>query len=447
MPRARGLDRAVAGLPSARKITHPSGLWDYSVDGRTPEAVAFPNTVEEMSALLAAAESEGKAVIPWGGGTQMGLGNLVRGVDVVVGASRLNRIVELEPADLTVIVEGGTSLGVLQSELAEQGQFLPLDPPRAAEATIGGILAGNASGPRRAFFGTARDRLIGIKVAHPNGEVTKGGGKVVKNVTGYDMNKLYTGSLGTLGIIVQAAFKVAPLFKEYLTLLLPCPSADAAVSLALEAPKRGFQPLALQVLDGWAASLALAALEEDRSPYVLAVELGGTPAAVDRQEKEIEALCRERSIRAQSISNPVEFTGLWTAVRDLGRVEPGPATMIVKTTSLPTETGPIIEVIESIGEKVQLDHALQSNVTNGVTHSYWWSDNGSIDALRKVVDELRSLAGKAGGHSVVEVCPVELKQQIDIWGFDGPELTLMRKIKEQFDPKGTLNPGRFVGGI
>jgi glycolate oxidase FAD binding subunit len=121
--------------------------------------------------------------------------------------------------------------------------------------------------------------------------------------------------------------------------------------------------------------------------------------------------------------------------------------MIVKTTSLPTETGRIIEGIESIGEKAELDHALQSNVTNGVTHSCWWSDNGSIDALQNVVGEIRSLAHKAGGHGVVEVCPVELKQRIDVWGFDGPELTLMKKIKEQFDPKGTLNPGRFVGGI
>ncbi len=447
MPRAKGLDRAVAGLPGARKITQSSGLSDYSVDGCAPEVVAFPNTVEEMSTLLAAAESEGKTVVPWGGGTHMGLGNLVTGVDVVVGASRLNRIVEHEPADLTVVVEGGTLLDVLQNDLAERGQFLPLDPPRAAEATIGGILAGNASGPRRAFFGTARDRLIGIKVVHANGEVTKGGGKVVKNVTGYDMNKLYTGSLGTLGIIVQAAFKVAPLPKEYRTLLLPCPSAEVAVALALETPKRGFQPLALQVLDARAASPKLAALAEARSPYVLAVELGGTPAAVGRQEKEIGALSREWSIEVQSISDVAESTDLWTAIRDLGREESRPATMIVKTTSLPTQTGRIIEGIESIGEKAELDHALQSNVTNGVTHSCWWSDNGSIDALQNVVGEIRSLAHKAGGHGVVEVCPVELKQRIDVWGFDGPELTLMKKIKEQFDPHGTLNPGRFVGGI
>lgn len=441
MSRARGLDRAVASLPSARKITHSSGVSDYSVDGQTPEAVAFPNTLEEMSTLLSAAESEGKAVVPWGGGTQMGLGNLAKGVDLVVGTSRLNRVLEYEPADLTVVVEGGMSLGVLQSELAEQGQFLPLDPPHAAEATIGGILASNASGPRRAFFGTARDRLIGIKVAHPNGDVTKGGGKVVKNVTGYDMNKLYTGSLGTLGIIVQAAFKVAPLLKEYRTMLLPCPSAEIATAVALETPKRGFQPLALQVLDSRAVSLGLAGTEEDQSPYVLAVELGGTSAAVDRQEREIKALCRERSINGQSISDP------WVAIRDLGREKANPATMIVKTTSLPTQTTSVIDGISSLGERTGLEHAMQSNATNGVTHSYWWSNNGSIEELKSVVDELRGLASRVGGHSVIEVCPVELKRQTDVWGFNGPELALMRKIKEQFDPKGTLNPGRFVDGI
>ncbi len=175
MPRVKGLERALASIPRNRKITSASGLARYAVDGQGPESVAFPNTVEEMSHLLAVADGEGKAVVPWGAGTQMGLGNLAGKVGLVIGTSRLNRILEHQPADLTVVVEGGISLGVLQEELAHNGQFLPLDPPRAEDATIGGILASNASGPRRTYFGTARERLIGIKVVHPNGGVTKGG--------------------------------------------------------------------------------------------------------------------------------------------------------------------------------------------------------------------------------------------------------------------------------
>ncbi|MFQ5872844.1 MAG: FAD-binding oxidoreductase [Dehalococcoidia bacterium] len=449
MSRTRGLERAIASIPRNRKIIHPTGTASYTVDGRSPEAVVFPNTVEELSTLLSAAEGDGKAVVPWGAGTQMGLGNLAGRVGLVVGMSRLNRILEYEPADLTVIVEGGISLELLQSELAHNGQFLPLDPPCADDATVGGILASNASGPRRAYFGTARDRLIGIKVVHPNGDVTKGGGRVVKNVSGYDMNKLYTGSLGTLGVIVEAAFKIAPLFKEERTLLLSCPSLDAATRLALDIPKCGVQSLALELLDPRAAAV-LSSQTGGRPAldgYTLAAELGGTPAAVDRQEKEVRALCERASVEVDAISEKENAASIWNAIRDFGRGEGNPATMIVKNTCLPTGVVSLIEEILSVGQNEGITRAVLSNITSGVTYSYWWALDGSIGALKGVVDQLRTLARKFSGHAVVEVCPIELKEKIDVWGIEGSETYLMRRIKEQFDPKGTLNPGRFVDGI
>ena len=446
MTKTRSLDRVISAIPDNRKITHPAGLSKYKVDEQTPQTAVFPNTLEEVSQLLAAADREAKAVVPWGAGTQMSLGNLAGRVDMVIGTSRLNRVLEYEPADLTVIVEGGISLGVLQSELARHGQFLPLDPPESENATIGGILASNSSGPRRAFFGTARDRLIGIKVVHPNGEVTKGGGRVVKNVTGYDMNKLYTGSLGTLGIIVEAAFKIAPLFREEHTLIISCSSLEAAGGIAREIPKSGVLPLAMEILDERAAGFLSNAIDRTKG-CLLAVELGGTPSSVGRQENEVRAICNNSQVEFSSIDDIDSSRLVWSAIRDFGRDKECRATMIVESTSLPSDVVTLMENISALGRENGLDRALLTNITHGVTYSYWWVDNGTIDSLKGLVDGLRCLADKFDGHAIVEVCPTELKREIDVWGINGPQTQLMGRIKEQYDPAGTLSPGRFVDGI
>ncbi|MCH8087813.1 MAG: FAD-binding oxidoreductase [Chloroflexi bacterium] len=449
MPRKKGLERAIDRVPRNRKIAHARGLAAYAVDGQTPKAVVFPNTVEEVSHLLSAADGDGKAVVPWGGGTGMDLGNLAARVDLVIGTSRLNRVVEHEPADLTVIVEGGTTLGALQEELGRSGQFLPLDPPMSEDATIGGILATNASGPRRAQFGTARDRLIGIKVVHPNGDITKGGGKVVKNVSGYDMNKLYTGSLGTLGIIVEAAFKVAPRFKEERTLIVLCQSLDVAARLALDIPKTGVQPVALQLLDADAlASVASEVVEIDGyRGYALVLELGGTSPSVSSQEREVRLLCDELSVEVSLLQEGEGPGKLWAGIRDMGRGGGRRATMIVKTTSLPTQVAGMIEGIHSLDGEYDMGCGVSSNITSGVTYSYWWKEDEAGEGLKGIVEGLRKLAADLQGHCVVEVCPTQLKSVIDVWGSSGPQALLMRRIKEQFDPRGTLNPGRFVDGI
>ena len=449
MPRSKSLERAIASIPRNRKITHPHGLAGYAVDGQTPEAVVFPNTIEEVSNLLAVADQDGKAVVPWGGGTGMGLGNLARRVDLVMGTSRLNRILEYEPADLTVIVEGGTSLGVLQDELARNGQFLPMDPPRSENATIGGILATNASGPRRALFGTPRDRLIGIKVVHPNGDVTKSGGKVVKNVSGYDMNKLYTGSLGTLGIIVEAAFKIAPLFKETRSLLIACSSLDKAAGLALDIPKVGVQPMAQEIMDPQALGMLSTVIGRppDGAAFGIALQLGGTPAAVARQESEVQALCEKAKAEVIDLSDKEVASRLWAAIRDFGRDQQQSASMIVETTCLPSEVASMMDEISSVREKLIVDAAVMSDITDGIIYSYWWAQEGSKDALKAIVAALRDLVTRFNGHCVVELCPIELKGDIDVWGISGPQTVLMKRIKEQFDPRNTLNPGRFVDGI
>ncbi len=440
-------------IPRNRKITHGPGLKQYAVDGIEPGAAVFPNTIEEVSHLLSAADRDGKAVVPWGGGTVMPLGNLPRACDLVIGTSRLNRVLEYEPSDLTVVVEAGITLGALQEELGEKGQFLPLDPPLPEKATIGGILSANSSGPIRAHFGAIRDRLIGIKVVNANGDVTKGGGKVVKNVSGYDMNKVYTGALGTLGIIVEAAFKLAPLFKETRTFLIGARTAPEVEALAKGLREAGVTPVALQLIGGMGFGVL--------NGYCVALQIGGVREAVERQGRMVVSLCESHGWKATDDGDKFGYilrdseSGytidggergelLWRMLRDAGRGPNSPATMIIKATCLPSASVGLVERIRCIGGE---DLRISCNMVNGVVYGYWLDEGASTDELEAHVSQVRKAAAELNGHCVVEVCPRELKERIDVWGLEGPQVDLMKRIKEQFDPNGTLNPGRFVKGI
>ncbi len=182
----------------------------YVLEGRTPEAVVFPGSKEEIGSILTLAGERGVPVLPWGGGTALGIGSPPTRVGIVLGLKRLDRVIEHEPGDLTATVEAGITLGALQAYLGRRDQWLSLDPASSDQATLGGILASNASGPRRHLYGTFRDLLIGVTVVSAEGTVIRGGGKVVKNVAGYDLPKLFIGSFGTLGVVVEATFRLRP---------------------------------------------------------------------------------------------------------------------------------------------------------------------------------------------------------------------------------------------
>jgi len=211
----------LSGLVGQEHVVAGPGAARYAVDGQVPRAVVLPGSVEEVSGILAVASAEGLKVVPWGGGTKMAFGGLPEHVDLVLGLSRLSGAVDHEPGDMTASFRAGTLLKEAQAVLGRHGQFIALDPPDADRATLGGILATNSSGPRRLRYGASRDLVIAIRVVHADGKVTKAGAKVVKNVTGYDLGKLYIGSLGTLGIIVEASFRLYPVPPVEKTCLAP----------------------------------------------------------------------------------------------------------------------------------------------------------------------------------------------------------------------------------
>ncbi|HVA22990.1 MAG TPA: FAD-binding oxidoreductase [Chloroflexota bacterium] len=388
----------------------------FAVDGIVPRVVAYPESAEDVRVIVKIAAEHNLAVIPCGGGTQMGLGNIPRAADIVLRTGGMDRVLEYEPADLVVTVEAGIRLDELQRRLAGHGQFLALDPPLADRATIGGIIATNASGPLRLRHGTVRDLLIGVKVAGADGAITKGGGKVVKNVTGYDMCKLYTGSLGSLGVIVEASFKLAPLPKLESTVLawftelgLACQAARAIYKSAL--PIRACELLSPPAADAIGQSTS----------YMLAVRIGGGQAAVERQQRDVLAMCSSAESAQATDGNDV-----WRAIQDFGRER---YEAIAKLSSQPSRTGQLLGILPR-------EATFVSHVLSGVTYVFGAEAEAAAQAARDL-----------GGYAVLEACPLETKRRLDVWGPVGADFRLMERIKREFDPHGILNPGRYVGGL
>jgi glycolate oxidase FAD binding subunit len=419
----------------------------YAVDGVMPAMAVFPGSVEQVSATLAACSKAKAAVIPWGGGAHMGLGGVPKKVDVVLALRRMNQVLDHEPGDMTSTVQAGMIVDDFQSRLGRHGQFLSLDPPGAGRATIGGILAANASGPHRLRYGTARDLLIGLRVVHADGTVTKGGAKVVKNVTGYDMNKLYVGSLGTLGVIVEATFRLYPIpttERTWVASFSTAAKAREAIGRILGSP---LVPSAVELLNDTAA----AEVARQPSPVsglrgvLLAVAIASVPEAVEAQLQSAQTMARESS--GALILEGAVHEAFWAAVRNFGPGEG--AAMVLKASVLLTKVAEAIERGEHLAAQRGLRVAIISEAGTGILRYYFRGDDDAdgLKRLAEVVDPLRAFAVEAKGSLVVLQAPPEVKAVVDVWGPAGKGFTLMRGLKEQFDPGHILNPGRFVGGL
>jgi len=340
-------------------------------------------------------------VIPRGGGTKSDWGNPPARADVILSTLKLNRIIEHAWADLTVTVEAGCTVAALQKTLAEHGQRLALDPLWPEQATIGGILATNDSGALRLRYGALRDLIIGVTLALADGTLAESGGKVVKNVAGYDLPKLATGSLGTLGVITRAVFRLHPLPRNSRTLTIPVADASAAERLMLTIQGTRLAHVALQ-----------ARLGEDSLVDVL---LEGTEAGIASQEATI------RGFAQVTVGTPE----VWSARQELW---PPPADAVVaKFSTLPDRIARTIDAVRSASTN-------WSAVVQATGIGYVRL-NGDLQALRAGLE-------REGGSLVILT-----KSSLDAWGSVGDTLPLMRALKQQLDPKGTLNPGRFAGGI
>ncbi|MCY4529974.1 MAG: FAD-binding oxidoreductase, partial [Chloroflexi bacterium] len=318
---------------------------EYRVDGVAPVDVVAPSSEEELCEVVAAANKDGLGIIPYGGGTRIGLGNLPSRPCLVVDTTNLNRVVSHNYADLTASFQAGATFGFVSEILAQQGQLLPIDPPLPERATIGGTLAAAVSGPLKWHYGHPRDTVIGMKVVQPDGSVTKSGGLVVKNVSGYDMSRLHIGGLGSLGIILEASFKLTPIPMYERTILAAFNNIDDAMDASMQVFNSYVMPLAMIAFGPAVASRMN--LDDSSDRYHLAIRLGGRSRTLARQSDELSSIFRDAgSSTQQDIEGSA--SSLWRSLSDFGWSPETMPALNIKTTALPSHTREIIKLIESL---------------------------------------------------------------------------------------------------
>ena len=410
--------RAIVGAEHMR-----AAVPEDAVDGLLPQMVIEPGNPEETASVLETAAKAGLRVIPRGGATKMDWGNPPRDGELIVSTRRLNRVLEHAWGDMTATVEAGCTFTQLQQTLAEHGQRVALDPLWPDRATVGGILVTNDSGSLRTRFGALRDLIIGVTLALADGTLAKSGGKVVKNVAGYDLPKLATGSLGTLGIITQAIFRLHPVPPETRSLSFSSHDNAAVNALVLKVLDSTLIPTGIQVRAG-----------NSFLPEV-DVRFEGTATGCDAQ---IEQTSRIAS-GARRIKSSAD---VWNAPATLwSGAEPA---VVCKFTLLPADLGAFCDKLTRVSERFHLSWRLVAQAAGvGLLRLEGTESAALLAAIRDLLERLES----SRGSLAVLRCPLEVKRKADVWGNAGDALRLMRDIKAQFDPAGRLNPGRFIGGI
>jgi glycolate oxidase FAD binding subunit len=396
---------------------------DDAIDGVTPQLIVEPANELEVSGVLKVAAGAGLHVLPGGGGSKRDWGNAPRAGEVIVSMRRMNRLVEHAFGDMTATLEAGCSFQPVQDTLSAHGQRIALDPLWAHQATVGGILAVNDSGPLRVRFGSLRDLIIGITLVLPDGTVAKSGGKVVKNVAGYDLPKLATGSLGTLGIITQAIFRLHPTSRESRTITLSAPDTKSITELMLAVQTSKLVPTGLQIRAAHG------------SRCEIDVRFEGTCVGCDSQTEQL--------LQMASGTTRVESPGgVWNS-RELIWGGNLPAA-VCKFTLLPAELHPFAQQLGTVSAQ---KHTTWQMVAQAVGAGLLRFEAGQANLLVDVLRTLRAFLESRGGSLSILRCPSAVKSEMDVWGDVGDVLSLMRSIKAQFDPTGILNPGRFVAGI
>lgn len=404
------------------------------VAGVRPSVVAEPQTVDAVAALLAIASSEGLKVLIRGGGTQETTGFPPSSGDILLSLRTLDKVVDYTAHDQTITVQCGMRMGRLQEALAPAGQWLALDPPIEPGATIGGVVSTNVSGPRRLRYGGVRDQLLGVRVALADGTLARGGGKVVKNVAGYDLPKLFTGALGTLGVVVEASFRVYPRLTLSQTLHVRANALAPLCALASRINGRPLTPTSLDLFDGSVVPTA---------PYGLAVRFEShVKEAVEEQVRACMALAAELDLPGEVLSGDGEQS-LWYGLAARPRPGGDGKLIEIKASLLPSEIGDWLDRLKSVAERERMETCWRAHAGHGLVIAYI---TGATEPLVTALGELREAARERRGTLVVTSAPPELSERFDVWG-PSPALELMRAVKARFDPQSTLNPGRFIGRL
>ena len=415
---------------------------EHTIHELSPSAVARPKSIGELSDLVGIANENNLAIAPRGGGTQISLGNPLRAYDLAVETTALNKMVSHDYADLTATVEAGVTVSKFQETLASHGQFLAIDPPLPGHATIGGTLAVGRAGPMKWQYWNPRDTVIGMKVVQANGVLVKSGGRVVKNVSGYDMARLHIGGLGTLGIIVEVSFKLTPLPPGEATLVGSFDTGNESLEKAMLIYQSAVLPLAIATIDNEAAE-RMRSNSLHQSHHTLIVKLAGREKGLARQINE----CRK--LFQGDLIDENDATNLWRGISNFGSDKVTLPTLGIRISAHPSNLALLTETIYDLSNDTALTPALVTHPAHGALTANWYLNGSPLQSstLRAVINQVRNLTRTLGGHTFVEHCPINQRADLDVWDNYAGSIKTMRNLKAQYDPRGTLNPGRFIGHI
>ncbi|NEQ43763.1 MAG: FAD-binding oxidoreductase [Leptolyngbya sp. SIOISBB] len=394
-----------------------------------PTCIAYPQTPDELAAVVACAHQNQWHLLPCGHGSKLTWGSPVTGVDLVVSTQHLNQVIEHAEGDLTVTAQAGVSFAELQSQLLQTRQFLAIDPAYPDQATLGGIVATRDTGGLRQRFGGIRDMLIGVSFVRYDGQLAKAGGRVVKNVAGYDLMKLMTGSFGTLGILTQLTWRTYPLQETSQTVVLTG-NAEAIQQATATVLQSSLTPVAMDVLsaeltaDGASDTLALA------------LQFQSIEAGVTEQGERLQAIAQPHNLACQILTAQAD-TAFWQTLNRTLFPPQEPAIALCKLGILPAQAVDLLTF---------LDQTLTPDTWQARIHA-----GSGIGTLRlsatgnsvQQVQQVRSRCQAANGYLTLLEAPPEWKAQLDPWGIDQATQLLMTRLREQFDPHSQLSPGRM----
>jgi glycolate oxidase FAD binding subunit len=410
-----------------------AALAQVTADGTLPQAVVYPTSEAQLAEVMACAHQNQWRVLPCGSGSKLTWGGLAQGVDLVISTANLNQIIDHAVGDMTLTAQAGVTLAELAPKLAAVNQFLPLDPAYPERVTLGGMVATADAGSLRQRYGGVRDMLIGLSLVRYDGQIAKAGGRVVKNVAGYDLMKLFTGSYGCLGIISQLTFRLFPVQETSKTLVISG-SVDEIQTLAAAVRRSSLTPVALDLL-----SPALAAALGGPEAFTLAARFQSIAPGVEEQLTVLRQLI-PTELEVKELTETEDQTFWNQANHQLFPAEASEsATVKAKVGLLPTAACNFI---------AQLQQVTPQNLTR--VHAS--SGIGTVSlALETVTPDqiktLRRTCTQAKGYFTLLEAPPSLKEAVEVWSYDGNALGMMKAIKAQFDPKRKLGPGRFVGGL
>jgi glycolate oxidase FAD binding subunit len=444
-------------------ITDPALLSAFAVDDKKPSVAVRPQSAAEIADVVKFAAKEQLAIVTSGARTKLGMGLPPRQYDIALDMTRLDRVVAYDPGDLTLSVEAGIPLHQLGGILAEHRQFLPLAVPYLSQTTIGGTIASSVDSPLRQLYGTARDYLLGMEFITGDGVAAKSGGRVVKNVTGYDIHKLMVGALGTLGVVTRMNFKTFPMPADSRAFVAAFQTVERACGMRNRISQSPLAPMTVELFSPGVADLfsseAAARIEPIPMPantisgtrWTFTCVFSGNENTLKRYESDLRRMAEEcGAVDAMVLAGP-QIAPAFAHKREFVPIalSSSPAATILKISALPIKLAEAIKIAAQVAESRRLRWVAMARGVGVIYFAVLPAERNEETKHRvaQASNHILEACAALGGHATIPWCPGDWKDVLKVWGLDRSDFAQMQKLKSVFDPRAVLSPGRFVGGI